>query len=98
MYGLIYRNGYIDALLELKAKGPHLLPGSTHPILARFTRIGLLDKAHTLAGVMFANITDGSAPHASLYGFHFGGQLVSIFSVMVIEGSREGNCDNLLRL
>lgn len=40
MYGLVYRNGYIDALIHLRDHGPHLLPGSDIPILTKFTGIG----------------------------------------------------------
>lgn len=91
MYGLVYRNGYYDALIQLRDHGPHLLPGSNVPILKKFTGIGLLDKVLTLAGVMFANVTDGSTPQLSLYAFHFAGQLVSVFTLILIEGKRQGN-------
>jgi hypothetical protein len=98
MYGLVYRNGYIDALLRLREYGPHVLPGSNIPILTRFTGIGLLDKALVLAGVMFANITDGSAPQLSLYGFQFAGQLVPLYTVLMIEAARRGNKGNIISL
>jgi hypothetical protein len=91
MYGLVLRNGYVKALFRLWEHGPHLLPGSNHPILTRFVGIPPLDKLLTLAGVMFANVTDGSHPQLSLYGSYFGGQLVGIFTAMVLEGLRWGN-------
>ena len=98
MYGLVYRNGYYDALVHLRDHGPHLLPGSNIPILTNFTGIGQLDKVLTLAGVMFANITDGSTPQLSLYAFYFAGQLVPIFTLIWIEGNRQGNKGNILSL
>ena len=98
MYGLVCRNGYIDALINLREHGPHYLPGSTNPILTYFTGFPPLDKVLTLAGVMFANVTDGSAPQLSLYGFYFAGQLVSIFTVMTIEGMRDGNEGGIMSL
>ncbi|PGH00927.1 hypothetical protein AJ80_09089 [Polytolypa hystricis UAMH7299] len=91
MYGLVLRNGYIEALIRLRDVGPHVLPGSNNPILKRYTLIPPLDKLLTLATVMFANITDGSTPQSSLYAFQFAGQLVPIFTIMVIEGLRSGN-------
>jgi hypothetical protein len=91
MYGLVVQNGYVKALLQLRNHGPHLLPGSNHPILTRFIGIPPLDKLLTLAGVMFANVTDGSHPQLSLYGSYFGGQLIGIFTIMVLEGLRQGN-------
>ena len=98
MYGLVWRNGYIKALLKLRGEGPHVLPGSNTPILTTFTGIRPLDKVLTLAGVMFANISDGSTPQLSLYAFHFAGQLVPVFIVLLIEGKRRGNKGGVVAL
>lgn len=98
MFGLVYRNGYIGALLDLRDHGPHLLPGSNIPILKRFTGIPFLDKMLVLFGVMFANVTDGSTPQLSLYGFIFAGQLVPMFTIMIIEAARRGNKGNIMSL
>jgi hypothetical protein len=51
-----------------------------------------------LAGVMFANVTDGSTPQLSLYGFQFAGQLVPMFTVMMIEAARRGSKGNIMSL
>ncbi|CZR62756.1 uncharacterized protein PAC_12653 [Phialocephala subalpina] len=96
MYGLAWRNGYISSLLRLRDHGPYTLPGSNVPILTCFTGIGILDKALTLAGVMFANVTDGSAPASSMYGFQFAGQLVPMFTIMLVEAVRRGNKGNVM--
>ena len=98
MYGLVYRNGYINALIRIYDVGPHILPGSDIPILTKFTGINPLDKALTLAGVMFANISDGSAPQLSLYAFQFAGQLVAVLTVVTIEGIRFGNRGTVMSL
>ena len=98
MYGLVYRNGYINALIKLRYHGPHVLPGSNTPILTTFTGLRPLDQILTLAGVLFANINDGSTPQLSLYAFHFAGQLVSIFTVVMIEGRRRGNKRGVMSL
>ncbi|XMA12750.1 hypothetical protein WAI453_005541 [Rhynchosporium graminicola] len=96
MYGLAWRNGYIPSLLRLRDHGPYIFPGSNIPILTRFTGINILDKALTLAGVMFATVTDGSAPASSLYGFQFAGQLVPMFTVMLVEAARRSNRGNIM--
>lgn len=96
MYGLVWRNGYIASLLHLRDHGPYVLPGSSIPILTSFTGISIVDKALTLAGVMFANVTDGSAPASSLYGFQFAGQLVPMFTIMLVEAARRGNGGNVM--
>ena len=98
MYGLVYRNGYIQALINLWKNGPYVLPGSDVPILTKFTGLRVLDNVLTLAGVMFANINDGSTPQLSLYAFHFAGQLVPILTVFMIEGRRRGNRGNIISL
>jgi hypothetical protein len=96
MYGLIFRNGYYRALRNLFDKGPYVLPGSNDPILTRFTGIDPLDKLLKLAAVMFANVTDGSTPQLSLYAFQFSGQLVSVLTVIMIEGGRRGNKGDIM--
>ncbi|KAI1413658.1 hypothetical protein F5Y13DRAFT_179375 [Hypoxylon sp. FL1857] len=97
LLGLLYRNGYYEALIQLRDEGPHHLPGSSNPILTRYTGIGFLDKLLTLASVMFANVTDGNAPALSLYAFHFGGQYLAVLVVVAIEGLRSGNQASPLR-
>ncbi|KAI1762576.1 hypothetical protein GGR53DRAFT_521605 [Hypoxylon sp. FL1150] len=97
LYGLLFRNGYYNALLRLRDEGPHHLPGSSNEILTRYTGISYLDKVLTLASVMFANVTDGTSPQLSLYAFHFGGQYLAILVVIAIEGLRSGNQSNPLR-
>ncbi|KAI1144299.1 hypothetical protein F5Y05DRAFT_23350 [Hypoxylon sp. FL0543] len=97
LLGLLYRNGYYDALIRLRDEGPHHLPGSSNPILTRYTGLGFLDKLLTLASVMFANVTDGNAPGLSLYAFHFGGQYLAILVIVAIEGLRSGNQSSPLR-
>ncbi|KAI1075449.1 hypothetical protein F5B20DRAFT_382649 [Whalleya microplaca] len=97
LYGLLFRNGYYEALIKIRDEGPHYLPGSSNPILTRYTWIRPLDKVLTLATVMFANVTDGNSPELSLYSFHFAGQYLAILLVLAIEGLRMGNKSNLLR-
>ncbi|KAI0004784.1 hypothetical protein F4779DRAFT_599396 [Xylariaceae sp. FL0662B] len=97
LYGLLFRNGCYEALLKLRDEGPHHLPGSSNPILTRYTGISFLDRLLTLATVVFANVTDGSSPALSLYAFHFAGQYLAILLVLAIEGLRAGNRSTLLR-
>ncbi|KAI2462736.1 hypothetical protein F4781DRAFT_441994 [Annulohypoxylon bovei var. microspora] len=97
LFGLLYRNGYYEALVRLRDEGPHHLPGSSNPILKFYTGIGFLDKLLTVASVMFANVTDGNAPELSLYAFHFGGQYLAILVIIAIEGFRSGSQSNSFR-
>ncbi|KAK0640718.1 hypothetical protein B0T16DRAFT_495573 [Cercophora newfieldiana] len=45
---------------------------------------------------MFSTVTDGSRPQASIYGAYFGGQLIGIFTAVVLEGLRRGNKNTAL--
>ncbi|KAI1803502.1 hypothetical protein F4811DRAFT_327968 [Daldinia bambusicola] len=97
-WGQLYRNGYFDALLRLRDEGPHHLPGSGDAIRTYYTGIGPLDKLVTLGVVMFANVTDGSAPELSLYAFQFCGQYLAILVLVNIESLRAGNENNIFSL
>ncbi|KAI1344150.1 hypothetical protein F5Y15DRAFT_424411 [Xylariaceae sp. FL0016] len=97
LHGMLYRTGYISALLHLYREGPYNLPDSSIPILTYYTGIKPLDKSVTLASVMFAGVTDGSRPQLSLYAVHFGGQYLAILVIIMVEGMRKGNQSNSFR-
>lgn len=88
MHSLIHRNGYVAALQNLRDNGPHVLPGSDIPLLREYTGIGFIDYQLTVLQVVFANITDGSAPALSLFSFYFAGQLVPVLAVLITESHR----------
>ena len=97
MFGQLYRVGMVDeAIRILTSPDPavSVLPGSRTPILRRFTGWQALDRLLALSNVMFANVADGSRPQLSLYAVQFGGQIVPIFTILVVEGLRTGNARN----
>jgi len=96
MFGQIYRNGYIAQLRGILAASAPVLPGSQSPLQTRYLGLSPVDRLLAVAAVLWANVTDGTAPELSLYAFQFGGQLVPIFLAIMIEGSRSGNARNLL--
>ncbi len=98
MWGTIFRNGYYNALIDLRDHGPYVLPGSNTPIKRSYTGIYLLDYWLTVMQCVVANVTDGTAPHLSVFAFHFAGQLFAVVSVVMIEGMRCGNKHFLLSL
>jgi len=94
MFGQLYRVGWVgEAVRILGSADPAVavLPASDTPILRRFTGWQPLDRLMALSGVMFANVADGSRPQLSLYAVQFGGQLVPVFAVIMIESLRVGN-------
>lgn len=97
-FGQVYRHGWMAAALNLldDANVDAVLPLSTRPILKQYTGWAAFDKLLALASIMFGNVIDGSTPQLSLYGIHFGGQLVPIFTIVITEGLRVGNTNNIL--
>ncbi|KAH8647272.1 hypothetical protein BX600DRAFT_503427 [Xylariales sp. PMI_506] len=96
MFGQIIRNGYVERLLGVLRSPNPLLPESQTPLLTHYLGLPYADGLFKLATVLWANVTDGSNPALSLYAFQFGGQLVPIFLVMMVEGARSGNRNHAL--
>jgi hypothetical protein len=96
MFGQIYRNGYIARFVDILASPNPLLPGSQIPLLTHYLGLSAVDGLFQIATLLWANVTDGSHPALSLYAVQFGGQLVPVFLVMMVEGARSGNCRNPL--
>ncbi|ORY55267.1 uncharacterized protein BCR38DRAFT_403374 [Pseudomassariella vexata] len=96
MFGQIYRNGYIGRVLDILSSPKPVLPGSQNPLLTSYLGLPVLDGLLAVASVLWANVADGSSPVLSLYALQFGGQLVPIFLVMMVEGSKVGNTGNPL--
>ena len=91
MYGGIWRNGYISSLIELLRNGPYLLPLSNTPIVYKYTGFRFLDSLFALANVMWANVTDLSNYGLTVYAVQFAGQLVPVWTLMVVESARKGS-------
>ena len=83
------RNGYTDMLSSITRDPlPRFLPDTDRLLLKQYTGFKPLDHFFALSNVIWANVTDGSRPELSLFTFRFGGQLIAIFIVFIIEESR----------
>lgn len=91
MWGMSNRNAYFDTLRKLRDNGPHFLPGSTVPLLTKYTGIGPVDYGLSVLQCFFAQVTDGSAPHLSLLGFYFAGQFLAVITGVAVESQRSFN-------
>lgn len=96
MFGQLNRNGYVARVQELLSSADPVLPGSETRLLTTYLGLPVVDDLLALATVLWANVTDGSAPSLSLYVFQFGEQLVPIFLVMIVEASRVGHSHHAL--
>ncbi|KAL8860627.1 MAG: hypothetical protein Q9178_002980 [Gyalolechia marmorata] len=84
-------------MAEIRDNGPHVLPFSDKVALKRvYTGVGPIDYQLTTLMLFFYNILDGSHPHASLQAYQFVGQLITGWSLLVLESLRESNRGRLI--
>lgn len=55
------------------------------PLIEVYTGSKTVDYWLSVLQVIFMNVMDGSAPALSLFGFHFAGQLVPVWTLMMVE-------------
>ena len=82
-------NGTGQMLSTSKEAG--LLPGSTIPYKPFYTGLPQFDSFMVTLNTFFWSIVDGSSPTLSLFTFQFGGQVIALYSLTVLEGVRAGN-------
>ncbi|KAF4959672.1 hypothetical protein FSARC_10659 [Fusarium sarcochroum] len=91
------RNGFSDLMHDvLNDPLPRFLPDTERLILKQYVGIPALDYFFAFTNVFWANVTDGSSPALSLFIFCFGGQLIAIFLVFMIESKRTVNWSGLV--
>ena len=82
-------NGTGQMLSTSKEAG--LLPGSNVPYKSFYIGLPQFDSFMVTLNSFFWSIVDGNAPALSLFTFQFGGQVVALYSLTVLEGMRAGN-------
>lgn len=85
---LFLNNGTADQVNEVLAAKPPLLLGTNELLKTTFTGIKPIDDQLAMLAVIFYPVLDGSLPHASLFGFMFGGQFAAVYILMLIESVR----------
>lgn len=90
-WSLLMNNGTVDQMIHIRDVGPRLLPGTQEPIKTSYTGIELVDSQLGVLALFFWEMVDGSRPNASLFCFYFGGQLAAGWSLLILEGLRNGN-------
>jgi len=95
MFGQLYRSGWVATALKLLNSEASLLPGTETHLLKTYIGIAWFDKLLALANLFFADVANGSSPELILYAVQFGGQLVPIFMIMIVEALRAGNRGNI---
>ena len=96
LWGFPYQNGLLKILSQESQKGA-LIPGPTiAPMKQTYTGIGAVDKQLTTLVSFFYTAIDGNRADVSLSFLYLGGQVLSSWVLIMIEGLRRGNSGKLL--
>ena len=88
---LLMKNGTVYQMQHVREFGPRVLPGTQEPIKTSYTGIKSIDYQLGVLTLFFWEMVDGSRPNASLFSFYFGGQIAAGWSLLLLEGLRNGN-------
>lgn len=88
---LIYNNGTVELMRDVRDRGPHILPGTSASLKKDYVGVGWIDDQLTVLTLFFWETVDGSCPAASLFNFMFAGQAAAAWTVLYIEGCRLAN-------
>ena len=91
-------NGSADHMAKIREVGPRLLPGTKEPLKTRYIGIEMIDYQLTGLDLFFWELVDGSRPNASLFCYHFAGQVFSGWALLLIESMRHANLWRIISL
>ena len=78
-------------MAKIRDVGPRHLPGTEEPLKTTYVGIETVDYQLTVLDLFFWELVDGSRPDASLFCYHFAGQVFSGWALLMIESMRKGN-------
>ncbi len=87
----VYKNGTVDRMSDIRDNGPRILQGTNEPIKTYYSGITAIDDYLGVLDVFFWEMVDGSFPAGSLFCFHFAGQVLAGWPLLMIESMRNGN-------
>lgn len=86
-----FKNGQFDKINTLIASPQPMLPESMIPMRTHWTGVKALDDGLVTFQAFFYPILSGQNPALSLVGFHFYGQGMATWLLMLVESFRVGN-------
>lgn len=96
---LFINNGGTDMLNDLKDNGSNTLPfNDKAPVRTVYIGNGPIDNQLTILTLFFYNLVDGTHPQACLQAYHFAGQIITGWSLLMMESMRNGNRGKLISL
>ena len=90
-WGISLLDGTLNHMLDIREADIPIIPGTNEPLRLHFTGIAPIDYWYTIMVLFFWEAVDGSHPATSLTGIYFLGQLVGVWTLVYVEGSRIGN-------
>lgn len=85
------RNGWAELMKNLDKDRPGFFPNTDYPAREVFTGVAGLDAALWNLIRAFHPCVSGEAPTLSFMTAWFGGQIIPLHAVLMIEGIRSGN-------
>lgn len=90
-----YNNHLFEDIVNVVESPNPQLPGTSHALL-QWTSIPPLDRFLAILVTFFYPPINGSDPTAALQAFHFAGQLVAIWTLILLESVRPTNKGRLI--
>lgn len=97
LHGFSIRNG-MNELIEDARVHNLLADGTRNPYLGKLTGVAAVDFMIFTLVNFFWSVSQGETPGLNLIGVLFGGQMVALLTIVMIEGFREGNKGRLIGL
>jgi hypothetical protein len=90
-WGLALQNGLLDTMEEISSAKSPVLPGTKAALNTKITGIKPVDNQLTILGLFAWQFVSGEAPALSIFTLGFGGQLVALLGIQLLESFRVGN-------
>ncbi len=91
LWGFPYQNGLLKILSHQGEPGASIPGPTVAPMKQTYTGIGVVDKQLTTLVSFFYTAIDGNRADVSLSFLYLGGQVLSSWVLIMIEGLRNGN-------
>lgn len=96
--GQLFRSGFVQHIRKLLNEEDSRLPDNDDPVLKHYTGVYYIDRLLATLNILSSPFTDGSNPALQLTGFHYLGQSVALYLVLVVESHRSGYQQSPIRL
>ena len=93
-----FDNGANAMFTEASTISNPTLPGTNIPMRENWTGIAQVDETFRLFLAIFWPIFNGGLPELSLMSFHFYGQMITVWMLILVEGFRVANTWRLISL